>query len=147
MAEQKCPHKQVLLEFAAGRGEALQRSAIQAHLEQCRPVGKRSRTATEFTIDPQRTITKRVSESLAASGSYLGCENIDVDSAEPDTRLDHPKTICIRGSTIAYWERRAKRGRLVTWESTSCWRRLAMAAWELYFGPRTNSCCGLWRSR
>lgn len=86
MAEQNCPPKQTLLDFAARRGNVSQRSEIQAHLDQCAPCRQAVATASEFTADAQRTSANYTSDSLVVSGSYLGCEIIDVDSSEPATR-------------------------------------------------------------
>jgi serine/threonine protein kinase len=81
MAEQNCPEKQVLLEFAAGRCDASLQSAIQAHLDQCPECRRTVATAAESTTE-QQPRASTVSEPLVVSGSYLGCDIVDVDSSE-----------------------------------------------------------------
>jgi eukaryotic-like serine/threonine-protein kinase len=85
MAEQNCPEKKVLLEFAAGRGDTSLRSAIQAHLDQCPGCRQTVATAAESTTE-HRPRASTVADPLAVSGSYLGCDIVDVDSSEQYTR-------------------------------------------------------------
>jgi eukaryotic-like serine/threonine-protein kinase len=95
MPDSTCPEKHVLLDFAAGRGEASLRSSVLGHLARC-PLCRQVVSAAHESTDPQPETAPTPDEPLYVSGSHLGCDIAERELEDQSTALHSPEDVASR---------------------------------------------------
>lgn len=87
MAESTCPEKQILLDFAAGLGDASLRSSVLGHLARCPRCRGVVSGIADHTTEAGPGAIEIHAEPLLASGSHLGCDGAQRDLEDESTAL------------------------------------------------------------